>query len=120
VTTRLAHYQQRAAAKLPDRLDIERVTLTPDGSLGQIETLTIVASNVPCRVLELGEGRSDRELEIAGQIRSEGSHAVRLPIETDVRDSDILIWREHRLLVSRALDRSLSTLLTVVCMEVRP
>lgn len=118
IAPRLAYYQARAEAALPDTLSIERVTRVSDGSLGQTETIATVAADVPCRVLELGEGRSDREFDLAGMMRGEGSHVVRVPMATEVLTSDVLVWTGRRLSVSRVLHRSLSTVLSIVCMEV--
>ena len=116
---RLATYRERAEAiALPDTLDIERVTRAPDGSLGQTETTATAASGVACRVLEMGEGRSDREGEFAGMMRAEGTHMVRVPIDTDIRQADVLVWGGHRLEVSKVMHRSLATLLSVMCTEV--
>ena len=103
---------------MPDTLSIERATRASDGSLGQTETIATVATDVPCRVLELGEGRSDREYELAGMMRGEGSHVVRVPVATEVLKSDVLVWSGRRLSVSRVMHRSLATVRSIVCMEV--
>lgn len=117
--TRLAAYQSRATAKLPDVCDIERPTRTRAG-LDTVEAPATVAAGVRCRVYELGEGRGEREAELGGAMRSEGSHVVRLPVGTDVRHKDVIVWGGRRLTVQRALHRSYATTLTVLCMEVTP
>lgn len=117
-STRLAHYRERAEAALPDTLGVVRRTSESDGGLGYTEVWATVEVDVPCRVLELGEGRADREAELAGMVRAEGSHIVRVPIGTEVIDSDRLVWDGRTLEVSKVLHRSLATVLSLVCMEV--
>jgi head-tail adaptor len=117
-STRLAHYRERAEAALPDTLGVVRSTSESDGGLGYTEVWATVEVDVPCRVLELGEGRADREAELAGMIRAEGSHVVRVPLGTDVTASDRLIWNGRTLEVSKPLNRSLATVQSLVCMEV--
>ena len=117
-STRLADYQARAAAMLPDTLDIVRTTRVADGSLGQTETEATPLAAVACRVIEVASGTTDREYESMGMMRGEGTHVVRVPVATDVRSADVLVWNGHRLAVSRVMARSMATVLSIACTEV--
>ena len=117
-STRLAHYRERAEAALPDTLGVVRLTRESDGGLGYTEVWVTVEVDVPCRVAEVGTGRSDYEFEMAGMFRGDGTLMVRVPIGTDVVATDRLIWNGHTLEVSRVLALSLGTVQSLACTEI--
>ena len=59
--TELASMREQAAQALPDTCTIVSVTLTSDGRLGNTESEVTVASDVPCRLDEMGEGTNQRD-----------------------------------------------------------
>lgn len=101
---------------------IERFTSEDDGSLGYVDTWSVVNRGVRCRVAEV-EGTSDREVTQAGRITSVGEHVVHFPYGTDVHESDRVKVRMNRSIrsfeVARVLEHSYATTTTVLCVEAR-
>ena len=85
-TSELTSMREQAAQALSDVCDIVAETLTPDNRLGRNASESTLATNVPCRIEEIGESNSQRDYELAGSVVSRGGTVVRLPWNTTIEE----------------------------------
>lgn len=86
----MAAMRQTQEMALPDRMDVYKITYTPDGFGGnsQNPTLELMSDDVPCRVnpaqVQMLGGQADRQLEIE-------KWTVRAPVTVTILDEYILV-----------------------------
>lgn len=118
----LADIRSVAALALPDRATISRRSLASDGHLGQAETWTPIASDVPCRVVTENKG-TPNSAAVGARDASTGNQAVRLVYGTNLREGDritvVANGHTHTFEAVRVLETSYATVLTVAVSEVR-
>lgn len=118
----LAPLRETAIGLMNNVATIERFTSEDDGSLGTIETWSVVNKGVKCRIAE-SDGTGDREVTQAGRITSVGEHVVRFPYGTDIHESDRIKVRVSRNIrafeVARVIEHSYATSTTAICVEAR-
>lgn len=118
----LADLRTVAALALPDRATITRRALAADGHLGQTETWTPIATDVPCRLVsETNSG--NREGTIGSRMASTGEQVLRLRYGTALAEEDRIAvtigGTPHTFDVVRVMAASTATALSVAVSEVR-
>lgn len=104
-------------AAMPERVTIERRTITSDGFGGATTGANAtIAVNVPARITQAQQmamlGQSDRDLLIE-------KWTIRLPTGIDLKDEDFIVWGKITLQVEDVKDRTWATCLTAMAEVVK-
>lgn len=110
--------QSTADDWLPETATIKRPAASvPDGRGGQTESYSIVASNVPCRVMTINSV-ANKLSEVAERVTPTGTHKLTFAMETDVRTEDEIVIGSRTFRATFVYDRSLATVVRVMCVEI--